>query len=47
MTAVTRTGDRQFRSRARRRPRLPLVVLPLGALYCLTPVAWVIIASSP
>ncbi|MEZ7130650.1 carbohydrate ABC transporter permease [Nonomuraea sp. AD125B] len=51
MTAVTRTGDRQFRQvrrrpRAGRRPRLPLVVLLLGALYCLTPVAWVVLAAS-
>ncbi|MER6004120.1 carbohydrate ABC transporter permease [Nonomuraea sp. NPDC052116] len=49
MTAVPRTGDRQFHRRrpgAARRPRLPLVVLLLGALYCLTPVAWVVIASS-
>ncbi|MFE7794769.1 carbohydrate ABC transporter permease [Streptomyces sp. NPDC057460] len=43
-----RTGDRQFRkSRPRtRQPRLALTVLVLGALYCLTPVAWVIIAAS-
>ncbi|MGW0198118.1 carbohydrate ABC transporter permease [Nonomuraea sp. NPDC003201] len=49
MTAVPRTGDRQFHRRrpgAARRPRLPLVVLLLGALYCLTPVAWVVIAAS-
>ncbi|MBB5779272.1 carbohydrate ABC transporter permease [Nonomuraea jabiensis] len=54
MTAVTRTGDRQFRRHhqgrrrpaAARRPRLPLIVLLLGALYCLTPVAWVVIAAS-
>ncbi|TYB71114.1 carbohydrate ABC transporter permease [Nonomuraea sp. PA05] len=48
MTAITTTGDRQFRRRprARRRPRLPLLVLLLGALYCLTPVAWVVIAAS-
>ncbi|MFG6197637.1 carbohydrate ABC transporter permease [Nonomuraea sp. JJY05] len=48
MTAVPRTGDRQFRRRpaAARRPRLPLIVLLLGALYCLTPVAWVVIAAS-
>ncbi|MGA4991803.1 carbohydrate ABC transporter permease [Nonomuraea bangladeshensis] len=51
MTAVTRTGDRQFgqvrrRPRAGRRPRLPLAVLLLGALYCLTPVAWVVLAAS-
>ncbi|MBE1592096.1 carbohydrate ABC transporter permease [Nonomuraea angiospora] len=52
MTAVPRTGDRQFhhqrrrRPAAARRPRLPLIVLLLGALYCLTPVAWVVIAAS-
>jgi multiple sugar transport system permease protein len=52
MTAVPRTGDRQFRPQRRRRPaaarrpRLPLIVLLLGALYCLTPVAWVVIAAS-
>ncbi|MFF4622849.1 carbohydrate ABC transporter permease [Nonomuraea jabiensis] len=49
MTAVSRTGDRQFHRRrpaAARRPRLPLIVLLLGALYCLTPVAWVVIAAS-
>ncbi|MEU6779386.1 carbohydrate ABC transporter permease [Nonomuraea angiospora] len=51
MTAVPRTGDRQFRHQRRRpaaarRPRLPLIVLLLGALYCLTPVAWVVIAAS-
>ena len=49
MTAVTSTGDRQFGRRRgvqRRRPRLALVVLLLGALYCLTPVAWVVLASS-
>ncbi|MFI9847287.1 carbohydrate ABC transporter permease [Nonomuraea sp. NPDC051941] len=49
MTAVPRTGDRQFHRRrpaSARRPRLPLIVLLLGALYCLTPVAWVVIASS-
>ncbi|MET7334646.1 carbohydrate ABC transporter permease [Nonomuraea sp. NPDC005650] len=52
MTAVPRTGDRQFRQHQRRRPaaarrpRLPLIVLLLGALYCLTPVAWVVIAAS-
>ncbi len=32
--------------RGTRRPRLPLIVLLLGALYCLTPVAWVVIAAS-
>jgi multiple sugar transport system permease protein len=49
MTAITSTGDRQFRRRrprAGRRPRLPLAVLLLGALYCLTPVVWVVIAAS-
>ncbi|MFB4262746.1 carbohydrate ABC transporter permease [Nonomuraea sp. GTA35] len=49
MTAITSTGDRQFRRRRPRpgrRPRLPLVVLLLGALYCLTPVVWVVIAAS-
>ncbi|MEV0998941.1 carbohydrate ABC transporter permease [Nonomuraea sp. NPDC050202] len=49
MTAITSTGDRQFRRRrprAGRRPQLPLVVLLLGALYCLTPVVWVVIAAS-
>jgi multiple sugar transport system permease protein len=50
MTAVTRTGDRQFRHRKRpgapRGRRLPLIVLLLGALYCLAPVIWVVIASS-
>jgi multiple sugar transport system permease protein len=50
MSAVARTGDRQFRRRrrtvAKGRPRLALIVLLLGALYCLIPVAWVVIASS-
>ncbi|GAA2888429.1 carbohydrate ABC transporter permease [Streptosporangium fragile] len=49
MSAIPGTGDRRFRRHrldARRRPRLPLVVLLLGALYCLTPVAWVVIAAS-
>jgi multiple sugar transport system permease protein len=49
MTAITSTGDRQFRRRRPRpgrRPRLPLAVLLLGALYCLTPVVWVVIAAS-
>ena len=30
----------------RRRPRLATAVLLLGALYCLTPVAWVVVAAS-
>lgn len=47
-TAVVRTGDRQPRVRRTRakRPRLAATVLILGALYCLIPVAWVVIASS-
>ncbi|MEU6715846.1 carbohydrate ABC transporter permease [Nonomuraea sp. NPDC046802] len=44
MSAIS-TGDRR-RSPARLRPRLPLIVLLLGALYCLTPVAWVVVAAS-
>ncbi|GAA4629519.1 carbohydrate ABC transporter permease [Actinoallomurus vinaceus] len=45
-----RTGDRRLRGHDRpavqRRPLLPLLVLLLGALYCLTPVAWVVVAAS-
>ncbi|RVX41449.1 carbohydrate ABC transporter membrane protein 2 (CUT1 family) [Nonomuraea polychroma] len=47
--ASPRTGDRRShrgRPGAQRRPRLALIVLLLGALYCLTPVAWVVIAAS-
>lgn len=47
-TAVVRTGDRQPRRRrtTAKRPRLATIILILGALYCLIPVAWVVIASS-
>lgn len=42
-----RTGDRCPRpARVRRRPKIATTVLALGALYCLTPVLWVVIASS-
>jgi multiple sugar transport system permease protein len=50
LQAAPRTGDRQFRRRRRsgaaRRPRLALIVLLLGALYCLAPVIWVVAAAS-
>ncbi|MEW5095667.1 carbohydrate ABC transporter permease [Clavibacter michiganensis] len=47
-TAVVRTGDRRPRRRrtTAKRPRLATIILILGALYCLIPVAWVVIASS-
>jgi multiple sugar transport system permease protein len=48
--AQPRTGDRPFHRRhrpgAKRRPRLAPIVLILGALYCLAPVAWVALAAS-
>ena len=38
-------GKRQ-RSRSQRPAALPTVILLLGAVYCLLPVAWVLIAST-
>ncbi|QFY07690.1 ABC transporter permease subunit [Nonomuraea phyllanthi] len=43
---MTAAAHHRRRPDARPRPRLALIVLLLGALYCLTPVAWVVIASS-
>jgi multiple sugar transport system permease protein len=47
--ALIRTGDRAPRRREprkRRTAKLATTILILGALYCLIPVAWVVIASS-
>lgn len=51
MTSETgrRTGDRQFtrpRIRRAKTSRLATIILLLGAVYCLVPVVWVVVASS-
>ncbi|ANS67185.1 ABC transporter permease protein [Streptomyces lincolnensis] len=46
MTPLTLTADATGPSRARRTAWVPTLVLILGALYCLIPIAWVIIAAT-
>ncbi|GCB46861.1 carbohydrate ABC transporter permease [Streptomyces sp. NL15-2K] len=46
MTPLTLTADATGRTRARRVAWVPTLVLILGALYCLIPIAWVVIAAT-
>ncbi|MDT0485530.1 MULTISPECIES: carbohydrate ABC transporter permease [Streptomyces] len=47
MTPLTLTADTNGRAaKARRTAWVPTIVLLLGALYCLIPIAWVVIAAT-
>ena len=46
LSPATRRPTRAPRAARTRRPWLPTTVLLLGAVYCLVPVAWVLVASS-
>jgi multiple sugar transport system permease protein len=46
MTPLTLTADATGKTRARRVAWVPTLVLILGALYCLIPIAWVVIAAT-
>ncbi|MER5212488.1 carbohydrate ABC transporter permease [Streptomyces sp. NPDC002838] len=46
MTPLTLTADATGKARARRVAWVPTLVLILGALYCVVPIAWVVIAAT-
>ena len=46
MTPLTLTADTTGAAKARRTAWVPTIVLLLGALYCLIPIAWVVIAAT-
>jgi multiple sugar transport system permease protein len=46
LTLTADTGTSPTGSRARRTAWIPTLVLVLGALYCLVPIAWVVVAAT-